>query len=261
MVPREIQFLIFRIETYSFSLSVALLVTAAGVLWYAGPGQRGRVADAMLGALVGGLIGGRMAHVGLWWAYFRDHLGEVWQMDRVGGLDWHGALLGGLVGLVLVSRWRRVDHVVLLSWLAFLPPLLGLASWFGCAASRCAYGAPLNADAIPFPALTWIAPDIYGLEAVRYQVQALGMISALVLLAILLLIQWRGWWPYRRFWLSVFIWALIMFGLGFLRGDYAVVVAGMRLDQVFDVVVALFALMNLLRARRWIGAGRPVISA
>ena len=61
--------------------------------------------DAGLGACLGGVIGARIVHVLLNWAYFADNLSEALH-PNAGGLDWHGAVIGGLIGLALVA-WVR----------------------------------------------------------------------------------------------------------------------------------------------------------
>ncbi|MCC7209791.1 MAG: prolipoprotein diacylglyceryl transferase, partial [Anaerolineae bacterium] len=63
--------------------------------------------DVCLAALVAGLIGARAAHVAIESAYFAAHPDEILDLAR-GGLDWHGALAGGLLGALIMARLRRV---------------------------------------------------------------------------------------------------------------------------------------------------------
>jgi len=244
MIPREVSFLFFRWQTYSAAILLALLLTGIWLIWRAPVGQRRATADVLLAGLFGGVLLARVGHVGLWWAYFKDHTAEITQLSA-GGLDWHGALFGALLASAAVALWRKIDHGALLSRMSFVVPLIGMATWVGCAAVGCAYGTEV-AHLYDYPAsMAWIGPDIYGLEAARFNVQGIGAVAGLVLLAIALLMQWRGWWVRSRFWLILLAWSLVMFGLGFLRGDYAEIAYSLRQDQWLDVATALFAFLMI----------------
>src|SRR5215212_5278159 len=95
-----------------FTVPIYSLALVLGIILSIGIGLRrlalrpGIVIDAGLGACLGGVIGARIVHVLLNWAYFADNLSEALR-PSAGGLDWHGAVIGGLVGLGIVSIWRR----------------------------------------------------------------------------------------------------------------------------------------------------------
>ena len=83
-------------QTFNLFLTLAVLVSAGvGLRRAAYPGM---VADAYLGALVGAIIGARLFYVLLNWDYFAENLNEA-SMVSLGGLDWHGGVLGRLIGL------------------------------------------------------------------------------------------------------------------------------------------------------------------
>ncbi|MCA9893326.1 MAG: prolipoprotein diacylglyceryl transferase [Anaerolineae bacterium] len=244
MIPREITFLFFRWQTYSAAILLALLITCLWLIWRAPSGQRRATADVLLAGLLGGVLLARVGHVWLWWAYFKDHQAEIIQLSA-GGLDWHGAFFGALMASAAVAYWRKLDHGALLSRISFAVPLIGLATWVGCAAVGCAYGAEV-AHLYDYPAgMAWIGPDIYGLEAARFNVQGLGALAALILLAIALMLQWRGWFVRTRFWLILLMWSLVVFSLGLLRGDHAEIAYSLRQDQWLDMATALFAFLMI----------------
>lgn len=194
----------------------------------------GAAADTYLAALVGGVILARLGHVLLSWDYFGSNLGEAFHIE-LGGLNWHGAVLGGVIGLYMMARLRRMDARNLLDALTLGLPLIGLAGWWGCMASACGYGLEVPA-LYDHPAFTVSeSPDIFGIVAPRYNTQLFGLLLALVLLALASLMIWRGWLPYRRFWLVLALLSAGMFVIGFYRGDAVTMVAGLRLDQVFDL--------------------------
>src|SRR5690606_12168503 len=157
-----------------------------------------------------------------------------------GGLDWHGAVIGGLVGLAAAARWRKLALRDMLDAFAPALPLLAFAGWLGCWGAVCGYGAEVDTLA-HYPAFAAAETrDVYGLVAPRYNTRVFGMALALALLILSLVLNRRGWLKYRRFWLLLALLSAGMFGIGFFRGDYALVVAGIRADQWLDVLLLLW---------------------
>lgn len=219
--------------TYQHIVSAAV---ATCLLWgviSAPSGARARTADALLLGLLGGVLLGRAVHVALYWAYFAVHPDEIARL-LAGGLDWRGATLGAVGGLLLGARLRGIDGRALLERLAPCLPLLAAAGWLGCAQALCAAGAEV-ATLVGLP--SWLVAeglDLYGAEAPRWQTQnvgaaAAGLWGALLLLAFGVRVA-RG----RLFGLGLAGVALLMFSLGFLRGDYNPTLAGLRVDQWLD---------------------------
>lgn len=230
----------WTLQTFTLFVAVAILASAmiglhrtrAANSTRAIPGL-GAAADAYLGALVGGVILARLGHVLLSWDYFGSNLDEIVHVE-LGGLNWHGAVLGGLIGLYLASRLRGVEARHLLDALTLGLPLIGIAGWWGCMASACGYGLELP-TLYGHPAVTvTVSPDIFGIVAPRYNTQLLGLLLSITLLAIAVLLVGCGWLRHRRFWLVLVLLSAGMFVIGFYRGDAVTMVAGLRLDQVFD---------------------------
>lgn len=236
-----------EIQTFTLALALAFAAALGWAVWRV-PASRGAVVDVCLGALVGGVLSARLFHILLNWTYFAYNMNEILRL-RSGGLDWHGALLGGLCGLLLVARWRKVAVTPLLDALALALPLLALAGWWGCRAANCAFGAEVDTLA-NYPALLVAElPDVYGIPAPRYNTQLIGLVLALTVLLITGALIWRGWLAGRRFWLALALLSLGMFGIGFFRADYAVMVAGLRADQWLDLGALLVSLWRLIAPR------------
>jgi phosphatidylglycerol:prolipoprotein diacylglycerol transferase len=95
--------------------------------------------DGALAATAGALLAGRVAFVWLNRPYFAENPTEAWQL-WLGGLNYHGALLGGLVGLWL---WARLTSRPFGRYAGLFAPglaLLAAAGWAACAVDGCAYG-------------------------------------------------------------------------------------------------------------------------
>ncbi|MBN2470169.1 MAG: prolipoprotein diacylglyceryl transferase [Anaerolineae bacterium] len=246
-----IDFGLFSLPAYPALHALAILAGFAALIW------KGRASrsflpwvDAGLGGLIFGLAGGRLAHVLLNAAYFRHHPAEAFAL-RAGGLDWHGALIGALVGLLLVARWRRVPLRPALEALALVWPLGLLLGWAACRMAACGYGAEVWTLA-DFPG--WAAgelPDLYGEIVPRYNTQVFGMALGAALLGLMALAAWRGWLRgARRLGLVLALSGPGMFAIGFFRGDgQPGPLPGLSWDQALDLgVIALGVALGVTEA-------------
>lgn len=237
-----------RLQTFTLALSLAAVAGIAWSVWRV-PGQRGAVVDVCLGGLVGGVLLARVGHVLLNWPYFAYNTGEIVRI-QAGGLDWHGGLLGGLLGMALVARWRRLPLAGLIDALALVLPLLALAGWWGCRAANCGYGAEVDTLANYPPLVVAELRDVYGIPAPRYNTQLFGLALGGLVLGIVLILFWRGWLIGRRFWLALLVLSAGMFVIGFFRADYALSIGSLRADQWLDMGAGILSLGGLLWRRR-----------
>lgn len=235
-----------NIPTYTVLLDLGLVL---GLLlaYLEGKRQldRGTLAlDLGLWVVIGGILGGRIAYVlANWSAFSEDRVGvfRIWE----GGLSFHGAVLGGLLVMLLFAYFHQRDERPLSFWqLADLMTLglaLGIAfGWAACLLGGCAYGA--LGEGFGYA----ILPDLYGVEASRFATQAVGLgYSLLLLLGVLLL---RRRWPFAGacFLLYGLLYFAGQFFIEFTRGDEAIYLGSLRLAQVLNLVVGLAAAVALL---------------
>jgi phosphatidylglycerol---prolipoprotein diacylglyceryl transferase len=109
---------------YSFGLMAALALVIPGLFLAQDLRQRGmdptRAFELMLGAGIGGFVGARVY-------YLIEHRGEPGTGIFSGsGLVWYGGLIGGVVGVLAVSAWRRMP-LGLVANLTAAPLALGYA--------------------------------------------------------------------------------------------------------------------------------------
>ena len=232
-------------QTYTLMLMIAITISIIWLVIRTPKGQRSKMLDVCLAALMGGVLLGRVIHVWLNWAYFADRTDEIIRIYQQGGLNWHGVFIGALFAGLLMAYFRKIEFS--LDRVAILVPILAFAAWYGCAASGCAYGIEIERMSDYPRFLTWAESDIFGLLSPRFATQALGMAWAAILLMIALLFQWRNWLDNRHLWLILFLLSSGSFAISFLQGDYALYVSGLRATQWFDIGMALFALVLLLR--------------
>ncbi|HSR29989.1 MAG TPA: prolipoprotein diacylglyceryl transferase family protein, partial [Anaerolineae bacterium] len=235
-----------NIPTYTVLLDLGLIL---GLVLTYFEGKRalnnGTLAlDAALWAIVGGIVGGRIGYVMANWRVFNEDWARairIWE----GGLSFHGALLGGLLVLILFAQLHQKEERPVSFWqLAdVITPGLGLGiafGWAACLMGGCAYGA--LGEGFGFA----ILPDIYGVEASRFAAQAVGLAYSLVLFLGFWLL--RGHWPFAgaTFLMYGLLYLAGQFFLESTRGDEAVYVGPWRLAQVLNLVLALAAAAGLL---------------
>ncbi len=233
------------LELHAFTASL-LLVSAIGValmLWTAYSLHQPliRWLDGALGAVIGGLIGARAFHVALEWTYFSTHTDQITLLSG-GGLDWHGAVFGGLLGGTLIAVVRGVPFRPFTDSLAVVLPLGAVATWSACGMSACAYGREVRTLA-DFPG--WLVielPDVYGAIAPRLNLPQIGILFGVAVYLILLLLSATRRLPGVRLWIGLALISMGMALLDFFRGDYVIALAGYRADQVLDVFVGAFAI-------------------
>ena len=202
--------------------------------------QAARWADGALIALLGAALLGRAGHVLLSWDYFALHPEEALRFD-LGGIDWHGAALGALLGLWIGPRLRRFALNQALAWCAPLVGVIGVMVWRMCAGAGCAAGGEVDTLA-RYPALIVAElPDRYGIAAPRWNTPLMGMAGSLIAL-IVGLIALRRRWGARGFWLALALMALIMLIIGAFRPVTMT-------ERMLDGGILLFALLMGLASK------------
>jgi phosphatidylglycerol:prolipoprotein diacylglycerol transferase len=233
------------VATYSALISVGLIGGVAVVYFVAQRREFSAICalDAALVAAVGGLLGARVAYIALNWAYYSDHLGQVFDLWGRGHI-WHGGLVGGLVAVLIYAAVQCVSPWPLLDALAPGAAFFTICAWLGCFLNPCVYGV----ETYPGQGLLWELslelPDMYGIWAPRVAVQLLGAGWGMIMLGMIVLAGQRARFEgfVFPFWLALY--CAGSFGLGFLRADSVPVVMGWRLDQVADLL--LFAIGTVL---------------
>lgn len=233
----------WTVQTYTLVVGAAAVLAAALALWSRPAAERKRWADVLLGGLVGAVVGARLLHVLLNADYFVDHRQEALQI-AAGGLDWHGALFGGLIGLALLARLcaPAVGLRRLLPALAWALPLLTLGGWYGCLSAGCATGYEVDTLA-RYPA--WVAveyADVYGIVAPRLFTPGFGLALGLIGLVWVALLRRHP----QRFALTLAFISAGMFGISIFRADRMPLWFGLRADQVLDIFTITVSLL-------WVG--------
>lgn len=224
---------------YSYSVIWALGLLGALVLTHRlAPRQpHVRWLDGVIVTFIAALVGGRALFVVFNWAFFQQQPNEIWRLWS-GGLSYHGALLAGLLALGLWSRGQDEPLARLFGLLAPGIVLLSAAGWLACLLEGCAYGretllSPLSAN----------LPDAYGVYAVRYHSQLVGLALSLLALVLVLLLWRAGWRDARLFGTALATVSGAHLTASLLRGDPMPLLGPLRVDVVLDLALVIAGLV------------------
>lgn len=191
-------------------------------------------------SLLGGIVGGRLLYILLNWAFFvqaPQELLAIWH----GGLVWYGGFLGG----VAAGAWyARANQLVFLRVLDQFIPFLAFGhaiGRLGCFLNGCCYGEPTA---------SWCGVRFPGHPVPVVPTQLLESAGLLLLAALLRALQRP---PVLRragrlFGIYLVGYAALRLAVEFVRGDQAVVWAGLTLAQLISL--AAFAVGAWLVCRK-----------
>jgi prolipoprotein diacylglyceryltransferase len=259
--PITYQFGPIEIRAFTFWIAIGVLISVSLLCMLAW--RRGErmlpCLDVAVAVLLFGILGARIGHVLLSWEYFSAHSDEIWSLAG-GGLNWHGALLGGLLGALMAGLWRGVPLLALGDRLALVIPIMAGAIWMASVVSNNTYAVEVRSLA-DFPAWMVVeSPDIYGISAPRLALANVGVTSALVLFLLLAALDVLRWLPGVRLWLGIALYSLAMYFIGFFRADPVGLVLTRRAEQLLDLgvtaasVIALVSISILRRKRAVLSA-------
>lgn len=199
--------------------------------------------DCVTGLILGAIIGGRALHVILNEIYFRVHPDGIIRLD---GLEWRGAVIGGLMALLLIAHLHRLPLPYVTDWSTPLLSLMALAGCMGCTAGGCLVGTEVRSLA-DFP--SWLVvetPDIYTITAPRLNLPGIGAALCAMILFLLIAAFELRLLKGGRMGLCLLCLGLVMGGLSIFRAEYVPIWGGLRADAVLDLFLAGFGLGALL---------------
>lgn len=194
------------------------------------------IQDALVYAILGGLLGARLLFVLLNLGYYEAHPADMLN-TREGGISWYGAVAGGVLALALFCRARKVALPSLLD--VFAPGLLAAQAVgrVGCLLNGCCYGTP---STLPW-AVTLVDAG-HPIDAMpRHPVQLYESVLDVAAMLILLGLERRfGLRNGRVFSAFLVLYGVVRFTVEFWR-DGETFWLGLSLGQVGSLLIAAVA--------------------
>ena len=200
-------------------------------------------------ALIGSIIGARLWHVFVFqWPYYMHHPSEIIAIWN-GGISILGAIVGGVVALLLYIYKYKLDFWEFADYLA---PALILGMGIGrvaCFFAGDAFGAPTHSGfGIVFPEGT-IAYDTYGSEPL-WPVIIWESQGDIFIFAILIYLLGKKLFKGFIFTVYLFLYGVLRFVLEFFRGDspdYAGLSGGQWTSIGFMIIGVIIFVYLLIR--------------
>jgi prolipoprotein diacylglyceryltransferase len=200
-----------------------------------------RVDDAIILLLLS-LVGARLDFILHRWVYFSLHLSEIPRF-WLGGLDWAGAVAGGLAAIGLIGFFHRgYPHSLIADTLLPLLCPLVVACWLGAWTQNQGNGLPVPPEAwYAFPIL-----DSTGNIVTRFPLQPAMAILMTAVSALGQHFSNRFLVPGRKFSFGFTGFSLVMLVSTFLCGDPSPYWLGLRADSWFAAAFTLIGLAVLI---------------
>ena len=236
----RILFYIGNLPVYSYGAMIALAVLVAAIFMSLESTREeidpDHVLEAIIVAVIGGLLGARILYVLLNWVQFRGRWQDIF-FSRFAGLTFYGGLFGGILVVLLWCRWRKVNFFKLTDLAA---PYLDLGYAFGrigCCLYGCCYGRVSTGPwAIALP-----GGDILP----RHPVQLYAAGGAVIIFIILKLLQ--RYRPFAGFNLVALcaLYGVLRFITEFFREE-VILSLGLTLAQLFSLGLTIVSLLIML---------------
>ena len=209
------------------------------------------ILDFVLAAVVGGIVGARLAYVFGHWSDFSKNPGKIFALNME-GLVFYGGLALGLGLVLIVGYVKKVRFWYILDLAGLCVPLALAIGRVGCLLNGCCYGKPTSLPwGITYPAAS-------GIIGARHPTQIYELILDLALFGIL-------WWKrdsFARegtvFWIFVMGYGLIRFTVEFFR-EHAQSFAGVGFQAGSIALVVIAAAVLVFRYRLLPASGSEIL--
>jgi phosphatidylglycerol:prolipoprotein diacylglycerol transferase len=168
LVIDPVAFRVFGIEIRWYGIIIAFALVLAIAVSYLIAKYRRFKADEIINfapfAIIAGVIGARLLHVIVNWSYYSKNLLSIFAF-RQGGLAIQGAVLGGIIALIIFAKVRKIDFWAFTDCIVPALALSQAIGRWGNFFNQEAYGKPTNSRIGIF-----IAPEnrLRGYESFEY---------------------------------------------------------------------------------------------
>ncbi len=249
MYPDLIDLGFLHLKTYGACMAVGFLVCWKLIEVLS---RRKDLSNLLMSLMISGVVGSRIAYVIEHWSVeFAQHPERIIRVDQ-GGLMFYGGLI---LAILVFFTWCFVRHEKTLELADLLAAVIPLGHAFGrigCFFYGCCYGRDSECwCAVVFPkgSPSWFE---HGRRMAAVLPTQLFEAAALLVLFGLLMWLWRKTWRRPGFISAAYLagYAIIRFGIEYLRGDPRAAVGPFSISQTISLAMLVIAGLIALRAKR-----------
>lgn len=255
------------IQSYGFMILVGLMVFLGVTYFHRRRAQliRGDLyINAVFGALLVGVLGGRFLGVIADWPSFKENPIEIFY-PWIGGFVVLGAIAAIVIVMPLYLWWHRVPILETFDFAAVYAPMLQAIARFGCLLAGCCYGVPVATAT--WWSVTFINPEAhippYLLGVPLLPTQLFASAASAFIFVLMLLLHKR----FTRVGQAILFYLMseniARFAVDFWRGDrgelYSVYGVGLKISQ-FQAYSGIFFMICCVAFVVITLCGKPIVS-
>ena len=233
----------FPVRSYGLVLCLSIILATSVAYFLAKQDGRwhNHVVDMGICCGLAGIIGARIWDVLFFdWAYYQDHLFEVFYVWQ-GGMSVQGGVIFGVIAGIIYTKIYKIDTWDLADIVA--APAIVLGQAIGRIANFLngdAFGHPTGSGfGIIYPDTT-LAYKVYGAEPL-WPVEIWECQVDIIIFALLLLFRTTKYAKGQVFLLYIILYSSARFFLEYFRGDYEVVLFGLKSAQITSLGFVILA--------------------
>lgn len=247
-----------------FGLMLAMGFFSAYLTWVFAGRRVGHdsnfAADLLIWIMVSGILGARLGYILANLSYFLEHPVKIFMVNE-GGLIFYGGLIGGILGMYIFARRKKMGFVALIDFVVTAVPVSHFFGRIGCFINGCCHGAPhdgLLSVQYPYMSQPWYRQVeqevITRFTRMAHPVHPVQLYEGLFNL-VLFVFLFRFYLKNRHqagktsgLYLMVYPVARICFE--FLRGDERLMSGAFNLAQLLSIVLVATGAVLFIRASR-----------
>ncbi|MBN2077173.1 MAG: prolipoprotein diacylglyceryl transferase [Dehalococcoidales bacterium] len=242
----------FSVRWYGILVALGVAVLVIWIAWHVHKDKRISVDTVMVAALVGipsGIIVSRAIHVIDLWDYYSQNLGEI--VSGMGLTIW-GAILGGVLGIWITSRFTKFKFGYFADVLAPGLILAQIIGRIGCTINGCCYGEACD---LPW-AIIYTHPETFGPTTIAvHPTQVYEIIFLLISFSIIMFLRRRLKPEGSLFFTYLGMYSGWRIAIGFMR-EGTDFLFGLHQAQIIGIIVLLIIVPVMIAKTRW---GKPEV--
>jgi len=233
-------------QAFGIKVTLGIMLGLGLVVWFA-IHQRHKILSAIdvyLGTVLGAILGARLFYVIHHANFFWESplsIPRLWFAE----LAWQGAVIGGLLALWGMCRWRGIEWSDMADGIALALPVAVMAIAWASRSAGLLLGRPVG-DLTTVP--VWSAsflPDLHRDVAARYELQMLVIFMGLIILLVVTALALTDSLAKQRLWIVLGLIGLMTWIVSQFSAMPPDMILGISLDRLSAIVLIIVSGVGL----------------